>query len=47
MGIRLILIVSVLILRGGQGTIGEEGSNYCCPFIIVKVRGPTFLENTG
>ena len=45
MAIRLILLVSVLILRGerdhirGEATISEEGGNYCCPFITVKVGG--------
>ena len=44
MGFRVILLVA-FILRGerglisGQGPIGGEGGNDCCPFITVNVGG--------
>ena len=44
MGIRVILLV-VVLLRGergliqGQGAVGGEGDDDCCPFITVNVGG--------
>ena len=44
MGIRVILLV-VVLLRGergliqGQGVVGGEGDDDCCPFITVNVGG--------